>query len=316
MRNWIVVALILIVVGLIGISSSFSFDGLFSMGAVEYNKEESVDGAGVKRIQFDVGSMDLEIVPGSSEEIKARISGEASKKYKDKIILKLERDGDTVKVEADTNEGFSIGVNIMDLDLRVEIPARKWEQIVLDMGSGNLDVRDIAANSFKATGGSGDFTVEGIEADEFSTELGSGNVSLNELTAKNVEVIMSSGNTTLDKVKADKVSVDGGSGNVELVDSGTELKANVSSGNISVELDEIKHAMNLDTGSGDVTIATDKEPASARFEFNPGSGELYNKWNEQEESSDDEGDQQVTFGAGDIEIQVSTGSGNLTIEQR
>lgn len=316
MRNWIVVALILIVIGLIGMTSSFSIEGLLSGGAEQYSKEETLDAADVKEIQFEVGSMDMEIVPSSSDMIRAKISGDASKKFHDNIILKLERDGDRVKIIADTDEGFSIGFSVMNLDLRVEIPARKWEELVLDTGSGNMDVKDITAEAIRVNGGSGDFTVEGIEVDQFIAELGSGEFDLRELKAANVEVKVNSGNTTFKQVTASKIAIEGGSGNVELIDSDAELKASISSGNITVELDEIQHAMNLETGSGNVTIATDKKPESARIKFNHGSGDLYNDWNDTDESVDGDDTKNVTFGDGAAVVQVRTGSGNLMLERR
>lgn len=316
MRNWIVVALILIVIGLIGMTSSFSIEGLFSGGAENYSREETLDAADVKEIEFEVGSMDMEIVPVSSDQIRARVSGKASKKNHDNIILKLERDGDRVKVVADTNDGFSIGINIMDLDLRVELPARKWEELKLDTGSGDMDMRDIAARTIKVDGGSGDFTAEGIEADQFETVLGSGDLELQELKAANVELTVNSGNTTIDQVTASKISIQGNSGNVELIDSDAELKTRIESGNILVETDKIKHAMNLETGSGDVTISTNEQPDSARIKFTPGSGDLNNDWNNDGESLDGNGSSNITFGDGETIIQVKTGSGNLNLERR
>ncbi|MDD9266209.1 hypothetical protein ACFPES_04100 [Paenibacillus sp. GCM10023248] len=67
MRNWIIVAFILLVIGLIGIGGTFSIGNIFGPGGVKVEQNQTVEGEGVRNIKVQSGSTDFQVVKGSKQ---------------------------------------------------------------------------------------------------------------------------------------------------------------------------------------------------------------------------------------------------------
>ncbi|UVI30833.1 DUF4097 family beta strand repeat-containing protein [Paenibacillus spongiae] len=316
MRNWIIVGLILLVVGLIGVGVTFKGTN-FTFNTVDIEKQQKeTEGEGVEFVRIENESADVTIVPSSSGKIKAELSGNVSQKFVDNIKLSLDRDGDEVTIKAEAGSGFSFGISIMNLDLKIELPERAFRELALNSGSGNIEMRDMLAGTMVIEAKSGDLNLKELTGDEMSISTSSGNITLGKLTGKQIKLKASSGDIELDKSKADELSVDVASGNIELMDADAKLKADTSSGNITVSLAAIAHPMTLSTGSGNVTIETDRQPDSAQIRYNSGSGDLKNSWRDNPSSRDGDDNETIVFGDGKTIVEVETGSGNLSLDRR
>jgi len=316
MRNWIIVAAILLVIGLIGIGGTWGKDGMFDLGSVDLEQHQTIDGTGAKKIVLSMDSMDVTVVKGTANEIKASLTGKVSKKFIDKTNLKLVRDGDTVKVGVETNDGFTFGVSIFNVKLDLELPAQQYDSFVLDIGSGDTSITDLTAQTLEIDAGSGNLQLDRLASRKVSLEVGSGDTRISDLSADTAELDASSGNITIEKLTAKKLSVDTGSGDIKMYDVDAELVVETASGNIRAEQRAITYPMDMSTGSGDVTINTDEKPDNVQFKFSSGSGSLRNHWDGGSQSGDDDENKKVIFGDGGKLVRVDTGSGNLTIGER
>ncbi|MCQ6562467.1 DUF4097 family beta strand repeat-containing protein [Paenibacillus mendelii] len=316
MRNWIIIAAILVVVGLIGLGVTFKSTG-FSIGTVEIEKQQqAVDAAGVERIRIENDSADITIVPSASDQIKAELSGNVSQKFIDDVKLSLKKEGDQVTIRTESHTGFTIGINILNLKLKVELPEREYRELVLDSSSGEIQVQDMLAQTFEIEAESGDISLEELTGDQMSVKTSSGDIMLGKLTGKEINVHASSGDIKLEKATADELTIDVSSGDIKLKDADAKLLVDTSSGEIVVSQAAITHPMTLSTGSGDVVIHTDRQPESAQIRYNSGSGDLVNSWKDHKSSTDGDDYETITFGDGSVIVSVETGSGDLLLGRR
>ncbi|MFC4098667.1 DUF4097 family beta strand repeat-containing protein [Paenibacillus xanthanilyticus] len=298
MRNWVIAGLTLFVAGAVGTVATFGSEGDFSFGTVEVAKEASASAAGIERIKLGASAADIDIVRGAGDKFKATLTGRASKKFLDRIEVKLVPSGSELIVDVKASTGFSIGLNILDVDLRLEVPDRQWSKLVIDGGSGNVELSD-------------------LKIDELIASIGSGNVHVKNLTSRKLELEAGSGNLHAESSKADLVQMDVSSGNLRLTDvAASAVDAETGSGNIYVTADQLSGSVKAETGSGNVTIATLERPESATVQFATGSGDLKNEWEDGRESDEDGVKEQIVFGSGDVSVAVETGSGNLYLERR
>ncbi|NBD27489.1 DUF4097 family beta strand repeat-containing protein [Paenibacillus glycinis] len=317
MRNWIVIGLILLVVGLIGTFGTFGTKGDFSFGTEKVDRQQTISGDGVRNIEIDTGSVDVKVVPGAGDEVKASLTGRASKKYLDKLELKLAKEGDTLKVSFKDHLGFRIGFNILNVNLKLEVPQRQYASLKLDSGSGDNEVGGIQADAVVLDGGSGDMDLNGLRSKTITVSIGSGNLNASDVKADDgMKVKAGSGDVRIDGLTSKLIDVDLSSGNVNVADADAELKLETGSGDITVEQQTISRPAALRTGSGDVEYMTDEQPADAEISFSTGSGDLDNDWDGVKGMTDDDGVHHLVFGGGSVPVQVHTGSGDLDVGKR
>ena len=276
MKKWMITAVILLGIGLIGMVSTMWNKGGFSLGAVELNQEQKIDAEGVRNVVFPLNSINVTAVKGSTNEIKATLTGKVSKKFVEPTKLNLVREGDTVKISVDI-KSLSYGISVFDVQIRVELPQQQYNSFLLNTGSGNLKMTDLAANTVRIEAGSGDINLDRLTSQKLMLKTGSGEVSMSDVEA--------------------------------------EIELEAGSAEIAVEMADITHPMKITTGSGGVTLNTTHSPSSATIIFNHGSGELRNHWDVTElPAADDE--QTIVFGDGSVPVDIKTGSGNLKLGSR
>lgn len=295
MRNWLIIAVVLLVIGLSGIGVIFAKDGSFSLNTVAIEQHQEVDGSEAKKVILTTGSMNVIVSRGMDKTIKASLVGTASKKYEEQTHLKLVRTGDTVTVSIDRKGGFTLGFNIFDVDLNLELPEQQYDSLTIKAGSGNVKLTQLSAG-------------------KLVLDNGSGNVGVADVHTDNAAIYTGSGNLKIDQLQAQKLSVKTGSGNITLSDVNADLTAHAGSGNIRAELGAIRYPMDLSTGSGNVTLNTDAKPESVLIQFSTGSGDFKNKWDETRKGGKHQGS--AIFGEGRIRVKVDTGSGNFNLGKR
>ncbi|MFC5651353.1 DUF4097 family beta strand repeat-containing protein [Paenibacillus solisilvae] len=316
MRNWIVIALILVVVGLIGLFGTFRGENWLSFGTEKVEQTRAIDASGLSNIHLEINSMDVKVVPTASKKITATLSGSASKKYIGKIELKLERDGDTANLSVVKDTRFSLGINILDVNVKLELPEQQWKSVVLDSSSGDSEITKLSADSITIEGKSGDMVLNQLTARSLTVSLTSGDADLAGIDADTTEIEGKSGNVALEDLKGNSLKVDLKSGDVKLIDvDAAELKTEVASGNIRAELHSLDRAMAFKTSSGDVKLLSDEQPAAVQIQYRTSSGNLNNEWESAQESSGSE-DENLIFGKDGPIIAVDTGSGDLLVGER
>ena len=230
--------------------------------------------------------------------------------------LKAEPNGDTLELGVQLPEGISVGVNIMDIDLTVELPEKQWTLAAVESGSGNIEIERIQGEKVRVKAGSGDIDMRQAKAGELTVHTSSGNMEVEESEADAMVLESGSGDISAERYKASLLKVQGESGNVVLKQCESVLQGQTSSGDIHLEAEQLLYDADLRAGSGNVTIALAQEPSSLAVDFQSGSGNGKVQWNgmQNKESNEDGNRLKGTFGSGDVKLKVRTGSGDFALE--
>ncbi|WP_338554966.1 DUF4097 family beta strand repeat-containing protein [Paenibacillus sp. KS-LC4] len=315
MRKLVAVALILVGIGLAGMIYTFSWDELLSFGTKPVSQQKSVDAAGVSSLTVESGSMDIEVVRGSSDQIVARMEGRVSSKYLNKAKLEAEQVGDQLVIKSSYNTGFTIGINFSFLKLIVELPERNWDEVMLKASSGNIGASDMSSRTLVMLTSSGRLKGENLSANEMEYETTSGEIELLGVTGESMKLDVSSGNIKVKNYKAETVKFNATSGEASFINGTGELDGKASSGNIKVEVKEITHSIKLDVTSGNIVVEAEQPPKSAELKLKTSSGSQKVEWNEVQVEKEDDRSFAGTIGAGSaISIDLKTSSGNIAVK--
>ena len=140
-------------------------------------------------------------------------------------------------------------VDVASADVTAE---RTRGRLVVDAGSGRVRV-DGAEGDLLIDTGSGSTEVRGSKGSELRVDAGSGDVTLDDVDAPTVDVDVGSGRTRLSRVRTRDLRLDSGSGSVE------------------VGLAQDVESVRIDTGSGSVTLRI-PESLGAELDVDAGSG--------------------------------------------
>jgi len=167
--------------------------------------------------------------------------------------------------------------------------------IGIETGSGDVEARD-GGGVLAVETGSGDILVERFSGESISCEVGSGDVTLRSGTARRLTVETGSGDVEAVAMDIEEFSSETGSGDMLFEDPGARLAKIVA-----------------EAGSGDVTLRLGAN-ASFRVNADQGSGDLVSRYTDAQAIV--KGREVVGYKRGDahIQIDVTTGSGDVTVE--
>lgn len=217
---------------------------------------------GVKSVRIEIGANDLRLTPAPAGNARfgARACASSPELF-GQLVLEQRREGDRLVIVAN-REGFSIGWSMPKyayLEMDAQLPAGLAYEVKVgsgdarvsgldslraDVGSGDLEVRDIAGLLELEVGsgdvlaenvgelrvssvGSGDLETSGVRGDVLVRDIGSGDVDLRRVGG-NVEISsIGSGDADIDEVAGDLLVVEVGSGDVSpsRIGGRTELPA-------------------------------------------------------------------------------------------
>jgi lia operon protein LiaG len=269
--------------------------GLWNMKPVHI--EKSIQAAGIRNVLVDVESTDVSVTYGNSDDIKVRLDGRVTTKAADLVRLEAQPHSDTLKLSVDIPEqNFLNGLTITESKLTIELPKLVWESVKVHTKSGDVDLEGMDGKKLEAETGSGDVDIKNVELSSLSLQTRSGNIVSQQYTA-------------------DRLTFQSGSGNVNLLDGNAAVQGETSSGNIVVSADELLANMELKAKSGDVTVKVPNAPQSLAVHYNGDSGEGSIDWDGATYQNRGKHDNRLeaVFGSGQIDLKVSTGSGNFVL---
>ncbi|PZD95458.1 hypothetical protein DNH61_13060 [Paenibacillus sambharensis] len=321
MRKSVIVGLILVVAGIAGVLATFSGDdNILSFGSQEVNLAKEVPSAEIRSIVVNSGGTDIRVIRSREAGIiRINLEGEASARYLDDMELKAELSGDgTLEIKPVIGDNFVIGFSVLNLALTVQLPEQLWDEVEVSAGSGDIIVEDVhAARSLVINTGSGNIEADTVAGEIVNVSTGSGDQELAGVSGSRMNIEAGSGNVTVTSFEFQELGFSAGSGDVELVDGSARLTGETGSGNIRYEADRLVAPARLDAGSGDVTVRLQEEPQSLLVNFKTSSGDRKIGFDGMQVSSqDEEGDITGSFGSGEIELHVETGSGNFHLGPR
>lgn len=270
--------LLLFIIGVVGTIISVSASGGFSLDTYNVSEKVVVNNKDFSKIEIDLSSSDLTVLPTTEKEITVELNGKISKKLKKKIKLDVKERDNTLKIELKDEDQikFNIGVMIVDTNVEVYLPEKIYESLKIDLSSGDIEIENIKSKEFILEASSGDIIVRDLEAtiNQFHTSSG-------EIKASNII------------------------GNIA---------ADTSSGDITIQNEEVTGDIKAEASSGNVTVEFEKEPSSLAIQFkaNSGEGEVTLDGVSYEEKSENE--IRGKIGSGDFKLKVDTSSGDFYLK--
>ncbi|MCA1061495.1 DUF4097 domain-containing protein [Rossellomorea aquimaris] len=243
----------------------------------------------VKTIDLDLESSDTKVLPTDKNEVKVDFKGKGT--------MTLNQKGDTIYVKVKHKWYEWVGFN-QKSDVTVYIPREYDNNMEIDIGSGNLVLE-------------GESVSKKWTFDELSVDMGSGNMELNNIETNVFEHDGSSGDLIVNGLTTKDGKVDISSGDVELSNYEGPLKGDLSSGELTVTMESLKGDLNFDVSSGGVNLDL-PEDASFKLNGNASSGDISCNLplkNQKIENGDISG----VSGSGQYNIDVSVSSGNVDI---
>jgi hypothetical protein len=278
------------------------------------------------RIELQLGSGDVEIIPGDSAEVTIETTQYGLWRG-DPAVVSQSAAGVLVTNEAKPRFGLCIGR--CGLSYRVTMP--RGADMTAQMSSGDIEISG-AQGAVSITTSSGEVQARDIP-NGLVVQTSSGDVRLDRIGGK-LDVQTSSGEVQLDDGQIVDAAVQTNSGDIDLNGVAGALDLHSSSGEITVRaardgrLDIQSNSGDVDyTGSlassGEHNIATSSGTVSLRlpaasgftFETSTSSGEVRNDFaphGEQREGNTRTG----TVGAGGPHLKIGTSSGDIAILQQ
>jgi lia operon protein LiaG len=163
--------------------------------------------------------------------------------------------------------------------------------MAINIGSGNLDfVNDKPMN-----------------LDELTLDIGSGNLNIKSLSVKTFALDGASGNVKIDSLKTKSGNIDLSSGNININHYLGPLKADVASGRLNVQMDKLTDSINIDLSSGLVNLDLPKN-ADFDLDGEVSSGNITCDFPLTTTSSDQK-NLKGTHGSGKNKVNLSVSSG-------
>ncbi|EMA6345112.1 DUF4097 family beta strand repeat-containing protein [Bacillus cytotoxicus] len=215
MKKIMLVAIVCIVVGIIGISQTYS---KMVDAAEQKETEKVIKSEVIKNVEIDLDAGDIVIQKGSNSSFYVKQSGDIEKQR-----VSVNEEGDTLKVKGKMKEGFSFDVSFLfsrieTSELTIVVPERSYQKIKIRSSAGDLTVSDVKS--------------ERVEA----LTLG-GDVEMDRVTAKTVEGSSKAGEVKMKRTSG-KVVAKTAAGDVEVMghDAKYDLEASSEAGDIDIRL--------------------------------------------------------------------------------
>jgi lia operon protein LiaG len=278
MKKLAALALIMLGVGVLCAFFVFNKNDLMKFKGDPYLQEKTVDASAIKSIHAETDTFNVTFVPGTTDDIRLRLEGNASKQHIDKIILKADTKGDTLYIEGNTKNNFSFGISIINLKLTVELPEKLWNTVEIKTDTGNI-------------------SVDQLKAGQFNVKLDTGNLKVSNYSFKDIVFETDTGNVTFTN----------GVGSI---------KGETDTGNIRIENEELRNDIALQSDTGNVTINVDKHPQSAAIHIQKDVGSSKVEWDGFSDNNDSKSVVDGKIGSGDIQIDIQSEVGSVKLGSR
>ncbi|MCR8658747.1 DUF4097 family beta strand repeat-containing protein [Paenibacillus endoradicis] len=274
-KRWMLTAIILIVVGITGLTfNKFEMDDKTIMNV---EKEWTFDAQTLNNITIIGTSNDLDVkfVNSDSNTGSILVNGNTDQETIEKINLASIVDN---KYELDLATDFKFQIfnmNFKSTKIHITISLPKDHILdVVDIGtnSGNFNIDQVLAKQATFTSKSGNVNVINVIAEQATITTYSGNLKAENIQADDVLLSTKSGNINADTVTGNlQTSVN--SGNIKIDNLSGEVTAKSSSGNVAIS-QSTTHAADVTVASGNVTFTT-AEGFSGFYELRSNSGNIH-----------------------------------------
>ncbi|MCP3740494.1 DUF4097 family beta strand repeat-containing protein [Rossellomorea sp. BNER] len=292
------IVLLIVGVGIIGVGLMSFQQSSFSK--VNIHKEDSVNSKTINEIKISTSSADVEMIPTNGNEIYVLLTGKMTKDLEDKYELEINQSNHTLKIDyiiKNDSLGLKFG-SFKDTKIQIKVPSKTFETIQVFTSSGDISIDEVKTKILAAKSTSGDQSVSGTDiVKQLVLQSSSGNIDTNGNETTSTDLHSTSGNIDINHLHSQKSVFETTSGNIRLKD------------------ERLQGGMEFKSSSGDIDIHFQHSPESFKVDFKGDSGEpninidgiLFKEKKENRAVG--------VKGTGEFEIKVTTGSGDLNIDE-
>lgn len=284
--------LLILIIAIVGVALLYQR----SNGGKTYqiHKQERFSG-GIKNLQVESTSVDVEVVKVDREEWSVILSGSVFEKDKEHFTLSHDQQGENLTVKL-MEEKKRFGIQMRkDMKLLIEVPVETIGSLMVETSSGDIDIKGIAINHSTLTASSGDVTIADVVHENLKIQTSSGDVLLKKVRSGNTEIHTSSGEMFGEKF-----------------DYGTGVFGS-SSGEIRIQATKMLGDVKASTSSGDIRFFYEEEPVSCKLLYQSNSGEAQINWTGLDYEVKKENEVRGTKAEGEFHLTAETSSGDLKV---
>ena len=221
----------------------------------------------ITNIQIENGSVDIKLIEGDSFYVKGENLEEDSYLFT--------QEGSTLIIKTDKHNFEFFHIGLLDEPERITITIPRdiqFNVITLENGSGDLNATTrLHTTQCSITVGSGDVDLEGIQAETFDINIGSSDFTIKDLIANSIDVTIGSGDTQFGYIECDKMRINVGSGDFIFKSlEARDCELEIGSGEVDGRNVQVMN-MSAETGSGDIYLMGELSGVS---DFRSGSGDI------------------------------------------
>ncbi|MGD6843517.1 DUF4097 domain-containing protein [Bacillus infantis] len=276
MKKLVAVLVVLFLIGVGGSVITISASGGLNFNTADIKQTETIEAGSIQSISVKSASTDVVIrEAGSEEDIKVALTGKVSKKLQDDYKLKVSEEDGTLNVDLEVKNMFRMGVVIIrDVKIEVLLPKKEYEELAVEVLSGDIKAEAIQSKDAIFETKSGDVALKGMEAvSQIEIQVASGDVRVADSTAKELKFKAASGDMTIDGAAAETADLYTASGDIEISGLSGDILAKITSGDLNITNDQLAGSITAETASGDVAIAFKEKPSDMMVDFKATSGE-------------------------------------------
>jgi len=228
-----IVILLLVITGLYIIyNQSATFDWFSNSGK---NTTQATVTEDIDVIEVNISSVSTTIIPEDRKDVKAIYNG------KDKLTVREHGDAIEVSVKHKGFGWFDWSPFSKKKKLTIYIPEDYHRDMRISLGSGNVSFSGKSKNN-------------PINLDELTVDIGSGNMDLKNMNINHFEQNVASGDVDIKSLQTETGSFDVSSGSLDVKEYTGAIQANVSSGELDFQVDQLTDSIDIEVSSGDVKL--------------------------------------------------------------
>lgn len=286
-------------VAILGVESSAAFDG--DTDTADNSWTRTIERK-YSDIDIDAGWLAVKIIPADTDITTIKYEGHSAESD---IVTEVK--GDTLKVDAGTFVSF------MGIDKLIDNIVNGIKNgFMFDFAEASLEITvpDKVYRKLDISEGSGNITVNGIEAREYDFDIGSGALYFTggDWTAELLDLDHGAGYFSLENVRTEKYDIDVGSGTFDISGLTGKGKFSMGSGTGTLGFGNVNGNSEIDIGSGSLTVELPSD-TNAVITADIGSGSV--RVNACGKNTAIVDKQKVTLGDGGYEINTDLGSGRV-----
>ncbi|TCS93088.1 DUF4097 family beta strand repeat-containing protein [Hazenella coriacea] len=246
MKSIIKISLIMIIVGLIGISSLLyilGWDGIGGVVGKDVIEQKQIDGKEINQVKINSKLSNINIYPSPNDQIELKLEGTVNQKAD--IDFQVSAENHQLSITVDYINKFPMSFKLSHLNLDVYLPEKVYDSVNIKSDIGEISIdQKLLAKKLELKSDIGEIEVDEFEGDELICTSNLGDMKLKKINAS-FDIKTETGSVDMNSVSSlknnNKIKTQLGNVNVELSGEPKSLGLDLSTELGEIETDFMVH---------------------------------------------------------------------------